>query len=159
MKILIIEDEKLLADSIQEFLNNKGFDTEAVYDGETGKEYAELGIYDLLILDVMMPGMDGIEAAQIIRRDCGENGTAPVMAALTANAMEGMREYFLEHGFQDFIAKPLDRKALNRLLLRWVPEKYRQAEKAEEEAAAAAAPAAARADRPSWRGPCSAGRR
>ena len=57
MKILIIEDEKLLADSIQEFLNNKGFDAEAVYDGETGKEYTELGIYDLLILDVMTPCM------------------------------------------------------------------------------------------------------
>ena len=67
MKILIIEDEKLLADSIQEFLNNKGFDTEVVYDGETGKEYAELGIYDLLILDVMMPGMDGYEVARKVR--------------------------------------------------------------------------------------------
>ena len=59
MKILVIEDEKMLADSIQEMLQRKGFQVEAVYDGETGKEYAELGIYDLLILDVMMPKMDG----------------------------------------------------------------------------------------------------
>ena len=51
------------------------------------------------------------------------------MIALTANAMEGMREQFLSSGFQDFIAKPLDRKELNQLLLRWVPEKYRQTEK------------------------------
>ena len=48
------------------------------------------------------------------------------LIALTANAMEGMREHFLECGFQDFIAKPLDRRELNQLLLRWVPEKYRQ---------------------------------
>ena len=48
MKILVIEDEKLLADSIQALLSKKGF--EVAYDGETGKEYAELGIYDLLIL-------------------------------------------------------------------------------------------------------------
>ena len=56
MKILVIEDEKLLAESIKEMLERKGFQVECVYDGETGKEYAELGIYDLLILDVMMPG-------------------------------------------------------------------------------------------------------
>lgn len=52
---------------------------------------------------------------------------------MTANAMEGMREQFLENGFQDFIAKPLDRKELNQLLLRWVPEKYRQRKSGEEE--------------------------
>ena len=55
MKILVVEDEKLLADSIKAMLERKGFQVEAVYDGETGKEYAELGIYDLPILDVMMP--------------------------------------------------------------------------------------------------------
>ena len=53
MKILVIEDEKLLADSIKEMLERKGFQVEAVYDGETGKEYAELGIYDLLILEAV----------------------------------------------------------------------------------------------------------
>ena len=55
MKILVIEDEKLLADSIDALLSKKGFEVEVAYDGETGAEYAELGIYDLLILDVMMP--------------------------------------------------------------------------------------------------------
>ena len=60
MKILIIEDEKLLADSIRSLLENKGFEVETAYDGETGEEYAELGVYDLLILDVMMPKMDQI---------------------------------------------------------------------------------------------------
>lgn len=75
-----------------------------------------------------MPMMDGIEAAEIIRRDCGENGTSPTIIALTANAMEGMREKFLSCGFQDFIAKPLDRKELGQLLARWVPEDRRQAD-------------------------------
>lgn len=73
-----------------------------------------------------MPMMDGIEAAEIIRRDCGENGAAPAIIALTANAMEGMRERFLDKGFQDFIAKPLDRRELGRLLVRWVPEERRR---------------------------------
>lgn len=61
MKILIIEDEILLADSLRAMLEGKGFSVEAVHDGETGAEYAETGVYDLLILDVMMPGMDGYQ--------------------------------------------------------------------------------------------------
>lgn len=64
MKILVIEDEKLLADSLKALLEGKGFAVEVAYDGETGAEYAELGIYDLLILDVMMPGMDGYQVAR-----------------------------------------------------------------------------------------------
>lgn len=46
-----------------------------------------------------MPDMDGIETVQIIRSECGENGTRPVVIALTANAMEGVRETFLQNGF------------------------------------------------------------
>ena len=60
MKILIVEDEVLLADSLKTALEQKGFTVETAYDGETGKEYAELGVYDLLILDVMMPKLNGL---------------------------------------------------------------------------------------------------
>ena len=55
MKILLIEDDVMLARSIKSMLEKKGFQVEAVHDGEAGAQYAELGIYDLLILDVMMP--------------------------------------------------------------------------------------------------------
>ena len=72
MKVLIIEDEKLLADSIRSVLERKGFEAECVYDGEAGVEYAELGIYDLLILDVMMPKMNGYQVAREVRaKRCG----------------------------------------------------------------------------------------
>ena len=67
MKILIVEDETLLADSIRTLLEAKGFQVEAVHDGKTGEAYAELGIYDLLILDVMMPKMDGYQLARTLR--------------------------------------------------------------------------------------------
>ena len=73
-----------------------------------------------------MPEMDGIEAVQIIRRDCGENGSLPIIIALTANAMEGVREMFLQEGFQDFITKPLDKKTLNEALLKWIPKQRRK---------------------------------
>lgn len=126
VKVLIVDDNVINRKVARGFLKNYAFD---LAEAESGPEAIELvrdNRYDIIFMDHMMPGMDGIEAAQIIRRDCGENGTAPTMVALTANAMEGMREHFLECGFQDFIAKPLDRRELNRLLQRWVPEKYRK---------------------------------
>ena len=55
MKILIVEDEVLLANSLKTLLEKKGFTVEVAYDGETGKDYAETGVYDLLIIAVMMP--------------------------------------------------------------------------------------------------------
>ena len=58
MKILIVEDERLLADSLKTLLEKKGFQVETAYDGQSGAECAGLGVYDLLILDMMMPGLD-----------------------------------------------------------------------------------------------------
>lgn len=132
VKVLIVDDNVINRKVARSFLKNYGFDLTEAESGAEAIELVRAERFDIIFMDHMMPGMDGIEAAEIIRRDCGENGTAPVMVALTANAMEGMREHFLSCGFQDFIAKPLDRKEMNQLLLRWVPEKYRQSEDREE---------------------------
>ena len=128
VKVLIVDDNVINRKVARGFLKNYGFDLTEAESGPEAIERVRENRYDLIFMDHMMPEMDGVEAAEIIRRDCGENGTSPVMIALTANAMEGMRERFLENNFQDFIAKPLDRAELNQLLLRWVPEKYRQTE-------------------------------
>ena len=133
VKVLIVDDNMINRKVARGFLKNYAFDLAEADSGPEAIEMVRAARYDMIFMDHMMPGMDGIEAAEIIRRDCGENGTAPVMVALTANAMEGMREHFLECGFQDFISKPLDRKEMNQLLLRWVPEKYRQMDGKEEE--------------------------
>lgn len=133
MKVLIVDDNVINRKVARGFLKYYAFDLAEAENGPKAIELVRANRYDIIFMDHMMPDMDGVEAAEIIRRDCGENGTAPVMIALTANAMAGMREYFLEHGFHDFIAKPLDRKKLNQLLLSWVPEKYRHAENAEKE--------------------------
>lgn len=133
VKVLIVDDNVINRKVARGFLKNYAFDLTEAESGPEAIEKVRDNRYDLIFMDHMMPDMDGVEAVEIIRRDCGENGNSPVIIALTANAMEGMREYFLEHGFQDFIAKPLDRLELNQLLLRWVPEKYRQTEDAEVE--------------------------
>lgn len=126
IKALIVDDNVINRKVARRFLKNYSFDLTEAESGPEAIELVRSVRFDIIFMDHMMPGMDGIEAAEIIRKDCGENGTAPVMVALTANAMEGMREHFLKHGFQDFIAKPLDRRELNRLLLRWIPENCRQ---------------------------------
>lgn len=108
MKILVIEDEKLLADSIQALLSQKGFEVEVAYDGETGEEYAELGIYDLLILDVMMPKMDGYEVARKVR--AGKCGTPILM--LTAKSGLEDRITGLNAGADYYLTKPFDTREL-----------------------------------------------
>ncbi|MCI8597807.1 MAG: response regulator transcription factor [Lachnospiraceae bacterium] len=108
MKILVIEDEKLLADSIQTLLTGKGFNVEVAYDGETGKEYAELGIYDLLILDVMMPRMNGYEVARKVRSmKCG----TPILM-LTAKSELEDRITGLNSGADYYLTKPFDTREL-----------------------------------------------
>ena len=104
MKILVIEDEKLLADSIKSMLERKGFQVECVYDGESGKEYAELGIYDLLILDVMMPKMDGLEVARQIR---SARCNTPILM-LTARSDVQDRIAGLNAGADYYLTKPFD---------------------------------------------------
>ena len=108
MNILIIEDEKLLADTLQTLLEQKGFDVEAVYDGESGAEYAELGIYDLLILDVMMPKLDGYAVARAVRaKHCG----TPILM-LTARSGVEDRIAGLNAGADYYLTKPFDTREL-----------------------------------------------
>ncbi len=104
MKILVIEDEKLLADSIKAMLERKGFQVEAVYDGESGAEYAKLGIYDLLILDVMMPKMDGYEVARQVRL---HRCNTPILM-LTAKSDVQDRIAGLNAGADYYLTKPFD---------------------------------------------------
>lgn len=108
MKILIIEDEKLLADSLKAILEKKGFDVEAVYDGESGAEYAELGVYDLLILDVMMPKMDGYAVARQVRaRRCA----TPILMLTAKSSLED-RIRGLNAGADYYLTKPFDTREL-----------------------------------------------
>lgn len=104
MKILIIEDEKLLADSLKALLEKKGFDVECVYDGESGEEYAETGVYDLLILDVMMPKMNGFEVAKKVRsKRCG----TPILMLTARSGLED-RIQGLNAGADYYLTKPFD---------------------------------------------------
>ena len=108
MRILIVEDEKLLADSLSYLLQAKGFETETAYDGETGADYALLGIYDLLILDVMMPGLDGYALARKVR---AQRCTTPILMLTARSELEDRIEG-LNAGADYYLTKPFDSREL-----------------------------------------------
>ena len=122
MKILIVEDEVLLAHSLKALLKSKGFEVECVYNGEDGAAYAETGIYDLLILDVMMPKMNGYEVARKVRADrCG----TPILMLTAKSELEDEIEG-LNAGADYYLTKPFDTRKLlaciNALLRRQGPQ-------------------------------------
>jgi len=108
MKILIVEDDQLLANSLKELLEGQNYQVDTVYDGEMGAEYALLGIYDLLILDVMMPKLDGYQVASQVRaRHCG----TPILM-LTAKSQLDDRIQGLDAGADYYLTKPFDSREL-----------------------------------------------
>ena len=116
MKILVVDDEKLLVKGIKFNLENDGYTVEACYDGLTAVQMAAQGGYDLIILDLMMPGLDGLEACQRIR----ESSTVPIIM-LTARSEDADKLLGFESGADDYITKPfniLELKARIRALLR-----------------------------------------
>ena len=116
MKILVVDDEKLLVKGIKFNLENEGYTVEACYDGASAVQMAAQGGYDLIILDLMMPGLDGLEACQRIR----ESSTVPIIM-LTARSEDADKLLGFESGADDYITKPfniLELKARIRALLR-----------------------------------------
>ncbi len=108
MKILIIEDERLLAESVGDLLEARGFATEAAYDGDSGLARAEQGGFDLLILDVMLPGLDGFQVARRLRASsCG----TPILM-LTAKSDLLDRVEGLNAGADYYLPKPFDAREL-----------------------------------------------
>jgi CheY-like chemotaxis protein len=81
--------------------------------------------YDLIFMDHMMPVMDGIETVKQIRELEGEYFKKVPIIALTANAIVGMREMFLDNAFNDYLAKPIELSKLNEILEKWIPQKKR----------------------------------
>ena len=116
MKILVVDDERLLVKGIKFNLENEGYQVDAAYDGLEAIELARSGGYDLIILDVMMPELDGLQACMRIR----EFSTVPIII-LTARSEDMDKVIGFEYGADDYITKPfniLELKARVRALLR-----------------------------------------
>ena len=116
MKILVVDDEKTLVKGIKFNLENEGYEVECAYDGAAAVELAREGKLDLIILDLMMPEVDGLEACMRIR----EFSNVPVIM-LTAKSEDADKLMGFECGADDYLTKPfniLELKARVRALLR-----------------------------------------
>ena len=104
MNILVVEDERNLADAIVRIVSDAGFNCEAVYDGNAGLTSAESGLYDAVIMDVMLPGMDGIQIVHELRH---QGNSIPVLM-LTARTSTSDKVEGLDAGADDYMTKPFE---------------------------------------------------
>lgn len=110
-RILLVEDNELNRDMLSRRLARKGFEVAMAVDGRAGVEMGRTGAYDLILMDMSLPEMDGWEATRQLRA-AAETATVPIIA-LTAHAMAGDREKALAAGCNDYDTKPIE---LDRLL-------------------------------------------
>jgi signal transduction histidine kinase/CheY-like chemotaxis protein len=128
--VLVVDDVATNLRVAKELIACYGIDVNVCADGFEALKMVQSKRYDLIFMDHMMPGMNGLEATLRIRqmgRDDEYFRNVPIVA-LTANAVTGQREIFLKHGFNDFLPKPVETRALDAVLKKWIPpEKQRAA--------------------------------
>ena len=125
LRILVAEDNPINQLLMITILKSSGYHADVVANGYEAVETARNLPYDLIIMDVQMPEMGGLEATRLIRQLNGEAAKVPIIAA-TAHALHGDRERFLEAGMNDYISKPINRDALLAKILQWTAEKQEQ---------------------------------
>jgi len=105
-RVLVVEDNKNNMRLIVKLLENEGYETIKAETGEEGVRLATEGKPDFILMDIKLPGIDGIEATKQIR--ASETDGKVVIIALTSYAMAGDREKYFKEGFSGYIEKPLD---------------------------------------------------
>jgi len=119
--ILVVEDNELNQQVVMELLEDGGFEIDIAENGQIAVDMAVKKPYDIVLMDMQMPVMDGLEATKIIRQN-PDMAMLPIVA-MTANAMESDRERCAEAGMVDHLAKPIEPERLFALLLKWIPPK------------------------------------
>jgi CheY-like chemotaxis protein len=128
-RVLIVDDIEINLEVARSMMEVYGLQIDCVDNGREAAERIRRGApaYDIVFMDQMMPELDGFETVRIIREEIGTRyaRTIPIVA-LTANATTGNEEMFLNSGFHDFLAKPINHKELNQVLHRWVVDRQHQ---------------------------------
>ncbi|WP_407357194.1 PAS domain S-box protein [Methanolobus sp. WCC5] len=120
LMILLVEDDIFNQEVALKMLTKLGFNVDVVANGQEAIKALEMIPYDLVLMDVQMPEMDGIEATRLIRDISSAviDHNIPIIA-MTAHAMEGDRERFIEAGMDDYVSKPVTLKVLRELMNKW----------------------------------------
>ncbi len=120
-KVLVVDDNEINLNVASGLFGSLGVSIITADSGFRAVEMIKSGDYDLVFMDHMMPEMDGIEATRIIRSLGERYNTLPIIA-LTANAIKGAKEMFLAQGMDDFLSKPINKRELNKKLIKWLPK-------------------------------------
>ncbi|MDR1295964.1 MAG: response regulator [Deltaproteobacteria bacterium] len=125
-RLLVVDDNNTNIKVAEGLLMPYKTRVDSCSSGEESLRLVRNNRYDIVFMDHMMPDMDGMETTAAIRSMKGEYYKTVTIVALTANALVGMRETFLQNGFDDYLAKPIDVAKLNDLMERWVPPEKRR---------------------------------
>ena len=121
-RVLAVDDNQLNLSVFRALLRRTRIQIDTASSGREGLELAGKNAYDIIFMDHMMPGMDGVEALHELRKRIDSpNANTPVII-LTANALPGAKEKYLSLGFTDFMPKPIDAELLDRMLLKHLPK-------------------------------------
>ena len=116
-KVLIAEDNYINQRLMEKLIQSKGWECVLVVDGSEVLRELDKGDFDIILMDISMPDMDGYTATKILRKF---NQTIPVIA-ITANALEGFREKCLSSGMNDYISKPFRKEELFAVMEKYLP--------------------------------------
>ena len=121
MNILVCDDDREIARAIGIYLSNEGYTILTAYNGREALKLLETEDIHLIIMDIMMPGMDGVDTLRAIRR-MPEKWTSDVPClVLTADAHEGAKQMLLNAGFDDYLSKPIDSEKLENTIMEFLP--------------------------------------
>ncbi len=118
---LVVDDNEINVIVCSEMLYGFEAAVQSAENGEQAIRMCKETKYDIIFMDHMMPGMDGVETTQLIRDGDGPNKNTPIVA-LTANVINDMKSYYLKNRMDDFIGKPMEMSDLSRVLVKWLPE-------------------------------------
>jgi len=121
-RILVVDDNRMNLLVVENLLKNTKAGIKAVMSGSEALEEIKKNAYDIILLDHMMPNMDGIETLGRMKEMSENKSKNAVIVALTANAVSGVKEMYLEAGFDDYMSKPIDGRKLEELLAKYLPE-------------------------------------
>jgi two-component system sensor histidine kinase/response regulator len=119
VRILLAEDNLINQKVAQAILEKAGYDVDIVENGKRAVESFDQTSYDLVLMDVQMPGMDGFEATKLIRRKIPKATFLPIIA-MTAHAFHGEKERCLEAGMNDYVSKPIQPQELIQKIEKWI---------------------------------------
>ncbi|MCL2158278.1 MAG: response regulator, partial [Oscillospiraceae bacterium] len=121
-RLLVVDDIDINLMIASEVLGEYGGTVDTATSGAESIEMIKENDYDMVFMDHMMPGLDGVDVTKIVRALPGEKYKSLPIIALTANVVGDVRDLFIESGMNDFLAKPLDHAEIERVFREWLPK-------------------------------------